>query len=140
MSINFTSALLELRDLISPTIDELIELADRVSGDVSSAGTNATYMLYSGILSDDSTRTKDLASEIVNLGLDVFDVGSSDIGRFLIKDDFIEAFNNAVAKDLFGITYDSATVEQLAEIDLNVDFELTGTKKSGSGLSMPYKR
>ncbi|KJV05285.1 hypothetical protein [Methylocucumis oryzae] len=82
MSISFDQAIAELATDNYKTVNEIFDLVKQVSGSVSGATSESTYLLYSGKMPDGDTYASSVASVIKQAGVGI-DVVSSEIGQLI---------------------------------------------------------
>lgn len=102
MTINFNTAIDQIRSSSVLSLNQLFNLVESVSGSVSGADTNSIYSLNSGSLPEPgNTRTLEYVKELQKNGA-VISAGLSDVGRLLNNPEFIGALKKSVLLKLFG--------------------------------------
>ena len=115
-------------------VDELINLANSVSGKVLSATSDSTFLLHSGFM-EDGTKTSALAAALQKSG-QAITVGLSEAGEFLHNLSFQQALLQAVASEVLnGAPVSSATPEQRNQINSRVNEIYFGFDNAGNRIN-----
>ncbi|MEM9101025.1 MAG: hypothetical protein AAGB12_01775 [Pseudomonadota bacterium] len=139
MERTYRSALEELRSrdpatgaLKTFSLDELLQLVDDVSGKVLSSQPGDTYLLFSGVTPNGVSGSEITGKLATFANADIYDIGSSEIGKLLTDDNFLNALNRTIAQEELGINFTDATQNQLNQISDIAEKILFGKDTNGN--------